>query len=71
MTLDQMRSDIATAITKGDTFTSRELAIRVYPRMFSPHYYMGKHPYSAQMTIVLKDFKNVVRDKKTKIYTVI
>jgi hypothetical protein len=46
------------------------LADQLYPNL-SGIYYPSKHPYAAQMTIVLKDFKNVARDRKTKIYTVL
>jgi hypothetical protein len=72
MTLIEIENKIRENICQGMEFTSTMLASYLWTEMvFTDKRRPTFHPYAAQITIVLKSFPNVIRDKKTKIYKVI
>lgn len=71
MTLYYIQKMVSASLEKGSEFTSYELANKIWPDFYRSPHKPTLHPMSAQVSIVLKDFPNVVRDKKTKKYKVI
>ena len=71
MTLAFIKRCISDYLEKGVEFTSYELANKIWPDFYRSPLKPNLHPMSAQVSIVLKDFPNVVRDRKTKKYKVI
>lgn len=71
MTLLEMEKKVWDNMYLGMTFTSNEMAWICWPDYAAIDPRRPKmHPYAAQVSIVLKHFPNVKRDKKTKRYTV-
>jgi len=71
LTIPEILTEVSLHLCAGMTFTSSELAEKIWPGMTGrdPRW-PTVHPYASCVTIVLKSFNFVKRDRYTKIYTV-
>lgn len=69
MTIESIKSQVESKVANLKHFTSREIADQIWPDLSKvDHRGVHIHPYSAQVSIVLKMVRGIERDKKTNVY---
>lgn len=58
MTLEQIKSDIATVLKSGKKMTAKQIADTCYPQL-SGRDHPSRHPYTAQITIAIKRMRGI------------
>ena len=71
MTLTEIKQRVESALFTGYEFTSHELACRIWPDFYRSPLKPTLHPMSNQVSMALKQFPSVIRDRKTKKYKVL